>query len=57
MTSKVSKDHTTDNLVRKIKKASARAKQIKWDKYVGKIKLPDGLSYQQKMRDETLLNK
>lgn len=52
MATKVSRNHMTDNLVRKIKKASARAKQIKWGKYVGKIKLPDGLSYQQKMRDE-----
>lgn len=52
MTIKVKNTDSLNTLAKKLKKASAKAKRINWDKYVGKIKLPDPLNYQQKMRDE-----
>jgi hypothetical protein len=40
------------SLAKKLKQASVKTKRINWDKYVGKIKLPDPVDYQQKMRDD-----
>lgn len=52
MATNLKKSKVSDKLEQKIQKAKAKAKQIHWNKYVGKIKLPEPLSYQEKIRDE-----
>jgi hypothetical protein len=53
MVIKIKKRESAKSRAQKLQKASAKSKEIKWDKYFGKIKFPvDALDYQKKVRDE-----
>ncbi len=53
MTVKINKRESARSKARKLAKATAKSKNIKWDKYFGKISFPvDALAYQKKLRDE-----
>ena len=53
MTVKIKKRESARSKKNKLAKATAKSKNINWDKYFGKINFPiEALSYQKKVRDE-----